>query len=33
LAQKAAVEAYLSTCEDADNHLVQLARGLCHNLI
>jgi len=33
LAQKAAVDAYLSACEDADNHLVQLARGLCHNLI
>ena len=33
LAQKAAVDAYLSSCEDADNHLVQLARGLCHNLI
>jgi hypothetical protein len=33
LAQKAAVDAYLSACEDADNHLVQLARGLCNNLI
>jgi len=33
LAQRAAVDAYLSACEDADNHLVQLARGLCYNLI
>jgi hypothetical protein len=33
LAQKAAVDAYLSACEDADDHLVQLARGLCNNLI
>jgi len=33
LAQKAAVDAYLSACEDADNHLVQLSRGLCNNLI